>query len=82
MPMAERAVVIVAAVSITMSAASNGMSLSSVPTDSIVRRAIVKPPTPIATVAMAIAVLTSNAPLLTSGATALGTLLAPALNAM
>jgi len=58
------------------------MSLRSLPTDSIVLRAIVNPPKPIANVAMSIAGSAVSVPPLTSGAAAFGTLLAPALNAI
>lgn len=78
-PIHERTVVIVAAVTDTISAASNGSSVMSVPTESRVRRAMVNAPSPIASVASTIPAFTPRAPLPTSGATALATLLAPAL---
>jgi len=81
-PIADSAVMMVALITSTTSAARIGSSVSSLPMVSRVRRAIVNAPRPMAAPPSSIPWSIGIAPLPTSGATAFATFDAPAENAM
>ena len=82
MPMAERNVMMLALTASTMSAASSGRSVRSLPTVSRVRRAMVNAPSAMAPPPRRTPCSIVMESLPTSGATALATFDAPAENAM